>query len=70
MDHMRRVASEWSDERLAAAALEATVPHHTEALRPRVHLGVAEPLIVVPVEAALIECHSASEEHRELPADN
>ena len=32
--------------------------------------GIAEPIIVVPTEAALVERDRAGEEHRELPTDH
>src|SRR3954466_9266578 len=53
-----------------AADLETAVLHHVELVGERVDGGVAEPAVIVPAKAALIERQRAGEEHRELPADD
>src|ERR1700716_19578 len=58
--------AEW----MTAADLKTIVLHHVEAIRQRIHGGVAEPRIVVPAEAALVEGDGAGEEHRKLAADD
>src|SRR4051812_45408792 len=57
-------------EGMAAAGFEALVLHDIELVGQGVDGGVAEAVIVIPAEPALIERHCASEEHRELPSDN
>ena len=57
-------------ERMGAADLEAIVLHHVELVGERIDRGVAEPVVIVPAEAALVERHRAGEEHRELAADD
>src|SRR5436305_15303481 len=57
-------------ERMAAADLEAIVLHDVETVGQRVDRGVAEPVIIVPAEAALVQRYRAGEEHRELAADH
>src|SRR3954466_3006026 len=57
-------------ERMAAADLELIVLHHVELVGERVDRGVAEPVVIIPPERALIECYGTGEEHRELSADN
>ena len=57
-------------ERMGAADLEAIVLHHVELVGQRIDGGVAEPLVIVPAEAALVQRQRAGEEHRELAADD
>ena len=57
-------------ERMAAADLEPVVLHHVEFVRQRIDRGIAELVVIVPAEAALVERDSAGEEHRELAADD
>src|SRR5438105_13609726 len=57
-------------ERMSAADLETVVLHHVEAIRQRIHAGIAQPCIVVPAEPALVEGYGSGEKHRELSADD
>src|SRR6266404_8894567 len=57
-------------EGVAAADLKAIVLHHVEFVGEGVDCGIAQPLVIVPAEAALIERDGAGEEHRELSADD
>src|SRR5258708_26323148 len=57
-------------ERMAATDLETIVLHHVESIREGIHGGVAEPCVVVPAEAALVERYGSGEKHRELSADD
>ena len=55
---------------MGAADLKAVVLHHVELVGQCIDRGIAEPLVIVPAEAALIQRQRAGEEHRELAADD
>src|ERR1700739_5073834 len=57
-------------KRMAGADLETIVLHDVELVGQRVDRDVAEPLVIIPAETALIERDGAGKEHRELSADD
>src|SRR4029077_13068098 len=57
-------------EGVSAADLETIVLHHVELVGERIDRGIAEPRVIVPAEAALVERHRSGEEHGKLPADD
>src|SRR5437588_12123043 len=53
-----------------ALALETGVLHDVDAIAQRLDRLVAEPLVIVPAKAALVERQRAGEIHRELAVDD